>query len=230
MAAARSNQKSDMAAGKFITFEGGEGSGKSTQAQRLAERLGARGIDVVVTREPGGSPFAEALRALILDPETPPHSALSEALLFYAARADHLEKTIRPALNDGRWVICDRFSDSTRVYQSEAGGLPAEVFDALEEMVVAPTSPDLTLILDLPAELGLGRAHGRRLGGANEGAGPDAYEKRDLTYHWKLREAFAAIARAEPDRCVLIDAAADETDVADAVWRAVETRLLAEAR
>jgi len=218
-----------MAAGRFITFEGGEGSGKSTQARRLAERLAACGIETVVTREPGGSPFSEALRTLILDPETPPHSALSEALLFYAARADHLEKTIRPALNAGRWVICDRFSDSTRVYQSEAGGLPAEVFDALEEMVVAPTTPDLTLILDLPAELGLGRAHGRRLSAASEGPA-DAYEKRDLTYHWKLREAFAEIARAEPDRCVLVDAAAEEAAVADAVWRAVETRLLAEAR
>ncbi len=217
-------------AGRFITFEGGEGSGKSTQAQRLAQRLSERDIEVVLTREPGGSPFAEALRTLILDPETPPHSALSEALLFYAARADHLEKTIRPALNAGRWVICDRFSDSTRVYQSEAGGLPAEVFDALEEMVVAPTAPDLTLILDMPAELGLSRAHGRRLSAANEGEGPDAYEKRDLSYHWKLREAFAAVARAEPDRCVLVDAAAEEPAVSEAIWRAVEMRLLAEAR
>ncbi len=145
-----------MTAGKFITFEGGEGSGKSTQAHNLAGRLRAQGIEVVLTREPGGSPFAEALRTLILDPETPPHSALSEALLFYAARADHLDKTIRPALNAGAWVICDRFSDSTRVYQSEAGGLPGEVLDALEEIVVSPTVPDLTFILDLPAELGLG--------------------------------------------------------------------------
>jgi dTMP kinase len=216
-------------AGRFITFEGGEGSGKSTQARRLAERLAERGIEVVLTREPGGSPFAEALRALILDPETPPHSALSEALLFYAARTDHLEKTIRPALNSGRWVICDRFSDSTRVYQSEAGGLPGEVFDALEEMVVTPTSPDLTLILDLPAELGLARAQDRRLDAQDEEAGPDAYEKRDLAYHWKLRKAFAGVARAEPDRCVLVDAAADEAAVADAIWRAVEMRLLAEA-
>jgi dTMP kinase len=217
-----------MAAGRFITFEGGEGSGKSTQAQRLAERLARGGIEVVLTREPGGSPFAEALRALILDPATPSHSALSEALLFYAARADHLEKTIRPALNAGRWVICDRFSDSTRVYQSEAGGLPGEVLDALEEMVVAPTVPDLTLILDLPAELGLSRAHDRRLVAAGEE--PDAYEKRDLSYHWRLREAFAAIAQAEPQRCVLVDAATDEAAVAEAVWSAVEARLIAEAR
>jgi dTMP kinase len=218
-----------MAAGRFITFEGGEGSGKSTQARNLAGRLRALDIEVVLTREPGGSPFAEALRGVILDPDTPPHSALSEALLFYAARADHLEKTIRPALNAGVWVICDRFSDSTRVYQSEAGGLPGQVFDALEEMVVTPTSPDLTLILDLPAELGLGRAESRRIGDKGEDLEADAYEKRDLGFHWKLREAFAGIAKSEPQRCVLIDATLDEDAVAAAIWDAVQARLLAEA-
>lgn len=218
-----------MAAGRFITFEGGEGSGKSTQARNLAGRLRALDIEVVLTREPGGSPFAEALRGVILDPETPPHSALSEALLFYAARADHLEKTIRPALNAGVWVICDRFSDSTRVYQSKAGGLPPEVFDALEEMVVAPTVPDLTLILDLPAELGLGRAQTRRIGAKGKGLAADAYEKRDLDFHWQLREAFVAIAKSEPQRCVLIDATAEEDAVAAAAWNAVETRLLVAA-
>jgi dTMP kinase len=217
-----------MAVGRFITFEGGEGSGKSTQASRLAERLEALGVETVLTREPGGSAFAEALRTVILDPEMPPHSALSEALLFYAARADHLEKTIRPALNSGQWVISDRFSDSTRVYQSAAGGLPAEVFNALEEMVVAPTTPDLTCILDLPAELGLGRAHDRRRVTAPDPEQPDAYEKRDLAYHWKLREAFAAIAKSEPERCVLIDASAEPDAVAEAIWSAVEARLLAE--
>lgn len=220
-----------MALGKFITFEGGEGSGKSTQARILADRLEARGIDVVVTREPGGSPFAEALRAFILSPHTPEHSALSEALMFYAARADHLDKLIRPALNDGQWVICDRFSDSTRVYQSEAGGLPGEVLAALEEIVVDPTRPDLTLILDLPAEQGLGRALGRRSGGNARGeTEADAYEKRELGFHWKLREAFAAIARDEPERCVLVDGSAEERDVADAVWGAVVDRLVTEAR
>lgn len=219
-----------MALGKFITFEGGEGSGKSTQARVLADRLSALGIEVVLTREPGGSPFAEALRAFILDPETPAHSALSEALLFYAARADHLDKLIRPALNSGQWVICDRFSDSTRVYQSEAGGLPTEVFNTLEEIVVEPTTPDLTLILDLPAELGLGRALGRRTNKANPDLEADAYEKRELGFHWKLRDAFAAIARAEPERCVVIDGAADEADVADAIWSAVEARLATGAR
>jgi dTMP kinase len=218
-----------MAAGRFITFEGGEGSGKSTQARALAERLESQGIEVVLTREPGGSPFAEALRAVILDPEMPQHSALSEALLFYAARADHLDKTIRPALNAGRWVICDRFSDSTRVYQSEAGGLPGEVLDVLEEMVVSPTKPDLTVILDLPAELGLGRAHGRRMRASDDPSAadaPDAYERRDLAFHWQLRSAFAAIAKAEPQRCVLIDAAEEPAAIGDAIWDAVSTRLL----
>ena len=217
-----------MSTGKFITFEGGEGSGKSTQVRILAERLNADGIDVLVTREPGGSPFAERLRELILDPETPPHSPLSEALLFYAARADHLDKTIRPALNSGTWVICDRFSDSTRVYQSDVGGLPEEVLIALEEIVVAPTHPDLTLILDLPAELGLSRAQGRRVAQGREERAADAYERRDLTFHWELRDAFRAIAAAEPDRCALIDAAADEGAVAAAIWRAVSYRLIAE--
>jgi len=183
---------------------------------------------VLLTREPGGSPFAEILRALILDPETPPHSALSEALLFYAARADHLDKTIRPALNAGTWVICDRFSDSTRVYQSEAGGLPGEVLDTLEEIVVAPTRPDLTIILDLPAEQGLSRAQGRRLANGQQESATDAYERRDLSFHWELRQAFAAIAADEPQRCVLIDAAADEPVVAGAIWQAVSARLLGE--
>jgi dTMP kinase len=126
-------------------------------------------------------------------------------------------------------VICDRFSDSTRVYQSEAGGLPGEVLDDLERMVVEPTTPDLTFMLDMPAELGLGRAHGRRLRGTEgaEDAVPDAYERRDLGFHWRLREAFAAIAAAQPKRCVLIDAAGEEEAVADKIWEAVSARLLA---
>jgi len=216
--------------GKFITFEGGEGSGKSTQARRLAERLSSIGVETFVTREPGGSPFAEALRKVILDPGMPEHSALSEALLFYSARADHLDTTVRPALNDGLWVICDRFIDSTRVYQGQAGGLPGETIDVLNHMVVSPTFPDLTLILDLPAELGLGRAHGRRTHTQHPDTEPDAYEKRDLAFHWKLREAFHEIAQAEPERCILIDAALDEDAVSAAVWAAVETRLLAQVR
>ena len=130
-----------MVLGKFITFEGGEGSGKSTQARLLSEQLWRVGIHTFITREPGGSPFAEALRHVILDPNMPPHSSLSEALLFYAARADHLDNTVRPALNSGLWVICDRFIDSTRVYQGEAGGLPGDIIDTLNDMVVGADVP-----------------------------------------------------------------------------------------
>jgi dTMP kinase len=213
-----------MAIGKFITFEGGEGSGKSTQAQLLADRL--RGRDTVLTREPGGSPFAEQVRALILDPATAPHSALSEALLFYAARSDHLDATIRPALAAGRWVICDRFSDSTRVYQGVAGGLAPAVLDRLESMIVAATRPDLTLILDLPADAGLSRAADRRRANAVAGAQPDAYEKRDLAFHERLRAGYAAIAKVEPQRCVLVDGARSPDAIAAEIWAHVERRLL----
>ena len=215
-----------MAIGKFITFEGGEGSGKSTQAQLLADRLRGRGSDAVLTREPGGSPFAEQVRALILDPATASHSALSEALLFYAARSDHLDTTIRPALAAGRWVICDRFSDSTRVYQGVAGGLAPAVLDRLESMIVAPTRPDLTLILDLPADAGLSRAADRRRANAVAGTQADAYEKRDLAFHERLRAGYAAIAKAEPQRCVLVDGAKPPDVIAAEVWAHVERRLL----
>jgi dTMP kinase len=215
-----------MAIGKFITFEGGEGSGKSTQAQLLADRLRGRGSDAVLTREPGGSPFAEQVRALILDPATASHSALSEALLFYAARSDHLDTTIRPALAAGRWVICDRFSDSTRVYQGVAGGLAPAVLDRLESMIVAPTRPDLTLILDLPADAGLSRAADRRRANAVAGTQADAYEKRNLAFHERLRAGYAAIAKAEPQRCVLVDGAKPPDVIAAEVWVHVERRLL----
>jgi dTMP kinase len=218
-----------MATGKFITFEGGEGSGKSTQAQLLADRLRARSSDVVLTREPGGSPFAEQVRGLILDPGTAPHSALCEALLFYAARSDHLDHTIRPALAAGRWVICDRFSDSTRVYQGVAGGLRPQVLDRLEGMIVAPTAPDLTFILDLAADVGLARAANRRLASGRAPMQPDAYEKRDLAYHERLRAGYVAIARAEPQRCVLVDGARTPDAIAAEFWAHVERRFLAGA-
>ncbi len=213
-----------MAAGRFITFEGGEGAGKSTQARLLADRLRARGVDVVVTREPGGSPFAEQVRSLILDPAIEPHAVLSEALLFYAARADHLEKLIRPALARGCWVISDRFSDSTRVYQSVAGGLPLGVFDVLERLVVLPTAPDVTIVLDIAPEAGLKRATERRVATAR----PDAYEKRDLPFHRRLREGFRAIAAAEPRRCVVVDGAGEPARIAEAIWAEVERRLRAD--
>ena len=216
--------------GKFITFEGGEGSGKSTQARLLADKLQASGIDVALTREPGGSPFAEQVRTLILDPGTHRHSALSEALLFYAARADHLEKVIRPALLAGHWVVCDRFSDSTRVYQVEAGGLALDVFKALELIVVKLTYPDLTLVLDVPAQVGLSRATTRRLAQALAGGESDGFEQRDIAFHERLREGYRSIAAAEPHRCVLVDGAAAPEAIAAEVWAQVERRLLPGAR
>lgn len=216
-----------MAKGKFITFEGGEGAGKSTQARLLAERLRARGIQVVLTREPGGSAFAEQIRQLILDRNTADHSALAEALLFSAARADHLERTIRPALEAGQWVICDRFSDSTRVYQGLAGGLPKGVVEALEALVVGEDFPDVTIVLDLPAADGLSRIKSRHNSpSASGGAGADSYECRPLSYHERLRDGFLMIATAEPERCVVIDATQPQQDVAEQVWSTVELRLL----
>ena len=215
-----------MATGRFITFEGGEGSGKSTQAQLLAGRLKAAGIDVLLTREPGGSLFAEQVRALILDTATAPHSTLSEALLFYAARADHLDKTIRPALAAGRWVICDRFSDSTRIYQSVAGGVDPATVEALEDLVVRPTVPNLTLILDLAPQSGLARADARRHAGQPTESGPDAYEKRDLAFHERLRAGYLAIAKAEPQRCVLVNGNRTAEAIAAEIWTEVERRML----
>jgi dTMP kinase len=215
-----------MPSGRFITFEGGEGSGKTTQARLLAEALRRGGIVPVLTREPGGSPFAEQVRNLILDPEIAPHSALSEALLFYAARADHIEKVIRPALVVGQWVICDRFSDSTRVYQVEAGGLPLDVFKAFELIVVKLTYPDLTFILDVPAEVGLARATTRRLARAIAGEDADAFEKRDLDFHERLRQGFLEVAKADPHRCQVIDATGTQEKIAADVWAVVQRRML----
>jgi len=210
--------------GKIITFEGGEGSGKSTQARVLAERLKAEGISVVLTREPGGSAFAEQVRVLLLSRDTADHSALAEALMFSAARADHLERTIRPALAEGKWVVCDRFSDSTRVYQGVAGGLPKEIIATLERLVVSDTVPDMTVMLDLPAADGLARAGDR--GAKTEAAGSDNYEARPLAFHEKLRDGFLVIATAEPERCVVIDALDPPESVAAQVWAAIEARHL----
>ena len=230
-----------MTVGKFITFEGGEGSGKSTQSRILAERLRQRGLDVKVTREPGGSPFAEVLREALLDPSTPPHSALSEALLFYAARADHLETVIRPALKAGTWVVCDRFSDSTRVYQGSAGTLNPKIVEALELIVVGSSQPDLTLIIDVPVAVGLARAQlrlGQKQAAIAATAAPsasprqirtlasDRYESRDVAFHTRLRQGFLDIAKAEPGRCAVIDGHHDSALVAASVWTAVRTRLL----
>ena len=208
-----------MKRGKFITFEGGEGAGKSTQAGLLAERLRAAGLGTVVTREPGGTPLGEAVRSLVLDTRPVP---VTELLLFAAARAEHVAEVIRPALAHGTWVVCDRFIDSSRVYQGALGGVPRDLIDAIEAGSVAPTFPDLTIVLDLPPETGLQRA-------ASRGA-LSRFDAESASYHRQLQEGFRTVARAEPERCLLIDAARAPGEIADDVWRAVETRLLAEAR
>jgi dTMP kinase len=207
-------------AGKFITFEGGEGAGKSTQAALLAKRLSIAGIGVVKTREPGGSPGAEIIRHILLSGATRRFGAGLEALLFAAARADHLDTLIIPALQAGKWVICDRFIDSTRVYQGIVGKVELPFIRGLERLTVGHFRPDLTFILDLPAETGLARAHARR--GDDT---PDRFETEDLAYHQALNAGFRAIAAEKKKRCVLIDASRPAEQVADEIWRVVFRRL-----
>lgn len=204
--------------GRFITFEGGEGAGKSTQAAILVERLRARGLDVVQTREPGGSPGAEDIRSIALNGDAGRWSPRTEALLMFAARSDHMERTILPALEAGRWVVCDRFADSSRVYQGHAGGAGAEFIEMLDAAVVDGSQPDLTLVFDLPVEVGLERAFGR-------GLFETRFESKGVEFHERLRRGFHAIAERHPERCVVIDAAGDTEAVAARVWAAVEARL-----
>lgn len=213
-----------MARGRFITLEGGEGAGKSTQARLLAEFLRGRSLEVVVTREPGGSPFAERVRDLVLDAATPQPSQLAEALLFNAARADHLEQLIEPALLRGAWVICDRFSDSTRVYQGEVGGMAGNVLDALDEIVVGDRKPDLTFVIDLDPVVGLARVAQRTA--AAPPAAADRYEMRSASYHEKLRDGFLRIARADPVRCVVVDGFKSVDQLALDIKGHVDARLL----
>jgi dTMP kinase len=208
--------------GFFITFEGGEGAGKSTQLRRLAERLEASGREIVRTREPGGSPGAEAIRALLVTGEADRWSPTTETLLMYAARRDHIERLIRPALARGAIVLCDRFSDSTRAYQGAGGGAGRGLIAALESEVLDGLRPDLTVVLDLPAEIGLVRA-------ASRGGGEARFESKGLAFHARLRAGFLAIAASEPQRCAVIDAARDEVTVAAAVWAWVKARLTAPA-
>ncbi|MDI4662742.1 dTMP kinase [Xanthobacter autotrophicus] len=208
-----------MTNGRFITLEGGEGTGKSTQARRLAARLRALGHDVVETREPGGSPGAEAVRHVLLSGAAEPLGPVAEALLFAAARADHVDTLIRPALAAGKIVICDRFIDSTRVYQGAVGQVESSLLDALEEMAAGDTRPDLTLILDVPPETGLARAAGRGMGD------PDRFEKEGVAYHASVREAFLARAAGAPGRCVVVDATPDADVVAAAIAGIVASRL-----
>jgi len=206
--------------GRFITFEGGEGTGKSTHASLLAQKLRALGIGVVLTREPGGSPGAEIIRHVLLSGAAKPLGPEAEAILFAAARDDHVRNTIAPALARGRWVICDRFTDSTHVYQGELGGVDDKLLRALERVTVGDLKPDLTFVLDTPVEVGMERAEKRR-----GDASGDRFESEAKAFHEKLRDAFRMLPLIEPNRCVLIDASGGRLEVAEQIWNVVNKRL-----
>jgi dTMP kinase len=208
--------------GRFVSFEGGEGSGKSTQIKTLAERLAAAKLRAIVTREPGGSPGAEIIRHLLLSGVGKLLGPDAETLLFAAARDDHVRTVIEPALAQGIWVLSDRFSDSTRVYQGALGKVTPAVLNAMERVTIGDLKPDLTVILDIPVEIGLQRAAARRGSGT-----PDRFESEDVKFHRELREAYRQIATADPQRCVLIDANADAGTVAAGVWAALRDRFFA---
>ncbi|RXF73909.1 dTMP kinase [Hansschlegelia zhihuaiae] len=210
-----------MTAGRFVTFEGGEGVGKSTQLRRLAAWLKQLGHEVVTTREPGGSPRAETLRNVLLSGAAKRFGPVAETVLIASARADHVDHVIRPAIERGAIVLCDRFTDSTRAYQGALGGVSAELLRTLEQVAAPGVAPDLTIMLDAPAERGLARARRR----SGEGAVADRFEAEDAAFHERLRDAFVAIARAEPERCILVDAEGAEEDVAERVWRAAREKL-----
>jgi len=203
--------------GRFITFEGGEGTGKSTQARHLKAALEERGIGCILTREPGGSPGAEEIRELLVKGDPGRWNPLTEVLLFYAARADHTERTIKPALADGKWVICDRYSDSSYAYQGGGRGLDRETVRRVEAIAIGDFKPDMTFILDLPPETGLERAV-RRKGGETR------FEEFEVAFHARMRKTFLDIARRAPERCRVIDAAGAEEDVAAAILAALKTR------
>ncbi|MGL4396434.1 MAG: dTMP kinase [Hyphomicrobium sp.] len=209
-----------MRRGKFITFEGGEGAGKSTQTQRLAARLEALGIATLVTREPGGTTIGEDIRGLILKDR--PQDPLTELFLFAAARAEHMTAVIRPALDEGTWVISDRFMDSTRVYQGKLYSVERDLIHTIERYTVAPDYPNLTLILDLPASEGLERARSRGT--------LSRYDAQRIETHEVLRTGFLEIAEAEPNRCILIDGHLPPESVETAVWQAVSDHLIAKTR
>ncbi|HXN66980.1 MAG TPA: dTMP kinase [Bradyrhizobium sp.] len=208
--------------GRFITFEGGEGAGKSTHIKTLAARLNAAKLRTVVTREPGGSPGAEIIRHLVLSGMGKLLGPDAETLLFAAARDDHVRSVILPALSQGIWVLSDRFSDSTRAYQGSLGKVEPAVLNAMERVTIGDLKPDLTIILDVPVEVGLQRAKKRRGTGA-----PDRFEAEDVKFHQELRDAYRQIAAHEPQRCVLIDATAEPAVVAGNIWAALRDRFFA---
>jgi len=206
--------------GRFITFEGGEGSGKSTHAKRLAAQLRSAGLDVVLTREPGGSPGAEIIRHILLSGAAKPLGAETETILFAAARDDHVREVIRPALIAGKWVVCDRFIDSTRVYQGAVGKVDAKLIRGLERVTVGAAMPDLTFVLDVPATVGLARAKHRR--GTGE---VDRFESETVEFHEELRRAYRRLAEDEPRRVLIVDGRAPKEVVAERIWATVKERL-----
>lgn len=211
-----------MARGKFITFEGGEGAGKSTQIKRLASVLEGRDISVLVTREPGGSKEAEAIRQLLVTGDPDRWDAISEALLNFAARRNHVETVIKPALEAGTWVLCDRFADSTTVYQGIAGGVGEENIKKLYELTLGDFVPDLTFILDIPVAIGLVRSNERH---QSSRSNEDRYERMDRDFHEALREGFLKVAHDNPERCVVINAEDPEDKIEKAVRKTVIERM-----
>jgi dTMP kinase len=207
--------------GRFITFEGGEGSGKSTQIRRLATRLEGQGRIVRQTREPGGSPMGERIRGLLLDPAAK-LDAMTQIFLFCAARHDHVVELIEPALSRGDWVLCDRFADSSRAYQGAAGEIPENLVRIFEKAAIGETKPDLTLILDIAPEKGLARASQRR----GKAIKADAFEAADLAFHERVRQGYLAQAIAEPGRCVVINADQSEEAVSAEILRLCDQRYL----
>ena len=203
--------------GRFITFEGGEGTGKSTQSKRLAAALEARGLDVVLTREPGGSPAAETIRGLLLSGRAKPLGVLGEAYLFAAARIDHVAELIEPALGRGAFVVCDRFADSSRVYQGTAGGLPADVVDGLVDAAIGSTIPDLTIVIDVPVSVGLAR-----VGHRSEGA--VRFDSDAVAGHEARRRGFLALADRFPERCVVVDGSREKDVVSAEILELVAKR------
>jgi dTMP kinase len=204
-------------AARFITLEGGDGSGKSTQIALLLGALKKHRVKVVATREPGGAPGAEEIRKLVLTGEPGRWDVMTETLLMFASRCDHVLRTIKPALKQGTWVVCDRFTDSTYAYQGAGGGLDRELIRRMETLVLGDFRPDLTFILDLPVDIGIARTRGRS-------HDETRFEKFDEGFHQRLRQAYLAIARRNTERCVVIDATQDSETVAQAIWKTVAKR------
>ena len=209
-----------MTQGVFITFEGGEGSGKSSQVERLGQALDSAGIEVIVTREPGGAPAAEDIRALLVNGDADRWTPKSEALLNYAARAEHLRQTIHPALQSGKWVLCDRFADSTTAYQGYGHGLGSDWVGALHQLIVGDLQPDLTIILDIPVQTGLKRAAIR--------GGVDRYERMDVQFHERLRNGFLEIAERQPERCTVVDATGSIDEIQATIRQLVRAKFAVE--